>query len=176
MVHANSTPTAAEVMHRTLISVGPGASALEARRACRSEHTAHVLVMEGDDLVGTLCTCDLWTAHPQDRISWLMSNHVITVDPVTSVEAIAKLMRHTGVGFLPVAEKGIVRGVVTRGDLARIGVPLELTGPVCAACGSHHHVRPSIGSAESRLCCECADRSHPPSKIERELVDLGCGD
>jgi CBS domain-containing protein len=167
---------AGEVMSRKLVNVSPGATAFEARHACRSEQTTHVLVMESKDLLGALCSCDIRGARPNDRVSWLMSSHVITIDPDVTVEASAKLMRHTGVGFLPVAERGRVVGVVTRGDLKRIGVPLEITGPICTTCGSHHHVRPSIGLYEARLCCECAERSHPPTVIDKLFVDLGVGD
>jgi CBS domain-containing protein len=171
-----ATRGAVDIMSRRLVAASPGSTALEARSLCQAEATTHILVMEACDLVGTLCTCDLFSARPRDRVSWLMSTHVITIDPDTSIESVAKLMRHTGVGFLPVASKGQVLGVVTRGDLKRIGLPLELTGPICSSCGSHHHVRPSIGYVEPRLCCECADRSHPPSRVERFFIDLGVGD
>lgn len=143
------------VMNRRLVRVGAGYFAGDVRRICSDARTSHALVMEGSELLGTLCACDLWDAAPEDRVSTIMSRHIISVVPVLTVAAVAKLMRSTGVGFLPVVERGVVLGVVTRGDLSRAGLPLERTGPVCSRCGAHHHVRPSVGPARDRFCRAC---------------------
>jgi signal-transduction protein with cAMP-binding, CBS, and nucleotidyltransferase domain len=176
MITDHHGTTIAHSMTRRVIALSPGATAFEARWTGEHERMNHLLVMEGLDLVGIVCSCDLLSARPSDRISWLMSRRVITAEDHRSVESIATLMRHTGVGCVPIVRNGRVFGVVTRGDLYRAGVPFELTGPVCSSCGSHHHVRPSIGLSELKLCSDCSDRAHPPAKLERDLIDLGVGD
>jgi CBS domain-containing protein len=164
-------------MSRGLVSVRPGTSAFDAKALLRTKGIHHAPVVECGDLLGMVCTCDLWNAHPYDRLYWLMSRRVITVRVTASVIAAAKIMLETGVGCLPVIDESRICGVITREDLVRAGIPFERSGGVCAMCGSHRHVPPRRSRTTLSLCRECMDRSAPPASEEEDLyLDLGVAD
>jgi CBS domain-containing protein len=164
----------AEVMQRDLIAIGPGATALDAKRIMRTNGISHLLVRLPHDVMGILCTCDLRLVEPASKASSIASTRLITIDLRASLRAAANLMRTTSVGCLPVVNKDRLVGVLTRGDLHRCGFPTTATGPLCATCGSHHHVRKGSShriAADARFCLECADRMTLP--VNDPHFDLG---
>ena len=112
----------AEAMNRSIVSVAPEAPASEAVALVRRTGAEHVLVMEGENLVGILCACDLRGAAPGDPVCDRMTVPVLTVRPDAAVEDAAATMCDCGVGCLPVACGGLVLGTVSEDDIVHAGV------------------------------------------------------
>lgn len=62
----------------------------------------------------------LYRALRASKVSDVMTSHVHGVAPTDSVEAVAAAMIEHDVNRLPVVEKGMVVGIITRADLARV--------------------------------------------------------
>jgi CBS domain-containing protein len=101
----------------------------------------HLLVMDSGRVVGVLCVCKLWEAQPDDLLATHMTPHVISIGSRMSIREAAWVMQRFEIGCLPVMANRCLAGVITRGDLARAGIHVLETGPVCASCGDHRHVR-----------------------------------
>jgi hypothetical protein len=105
-----------------------------------------------------------------------MSRRVISIEARAPSWVAVKIMAQTGVGCLPVTESGRVIAMIDRDRLAEAGVPLEATGALCAACGSHRHV-PLRGVAALRLCVECLERASPAQlDDDASPFEIGTGD
>ena len=52
-------------------------------------------------------------------VSDVMSRHVVTVDPESSIERAARLMVNRNINRLPVVEEKKLIGIVARGDLVK---------------------------------------------------------
>jgi CBS domain-containing protein len=140
------------------VAAAPGLEALGVRNLLDRRDTQHAMVFERGDLIGVLCACDLALASPRTRIFEVMSRRVITIESCATVWMAAKIMAQTGVGCLPVSEGGRIVGMIDRDRLLDAGVPLESSGPICGACGSHRHV-PFRALNRPRLCVDCYDRA-----------------
>jgi acetoin utilization protein AcuB len=121
-----------EAMSRSFSTVSPDASMRDASEVARRSGAEHLLVLDGDVLVGILCTCDLEAAAPEDVVSECMTLPVMTVRPDARAEDAAVTMRDADVGCLPVAVGGLLLGTLCGDDLRRAGVEAR-------ACGCHHH-------------------------------------
>jgi hypothetical protein len=65
-------------------------------------------------------------------------------------------MNALNVGCLPVVHNGLLIGMITRGDLRRVGIAeADLSAHHCAACGSARGVRPDPKVPELELCLDC---------------------
>lgn len=140
------------------VAASPGQEAHGVRALLVRRDADHALVFSKGDLVGVLCSCDLAFATPRSLIFELMSRRVITVEAKESVWAAARIMSQSGVGCLPVTEGGQVVGMIDREQLLEAGIPLESSGPICGACGTHRHV-PFRTGGRSRICVDCYDRA-----------------
>ncbi len=121
-----------EAMTRSFATVPPDASIRDASAVARRSGAQHLLVLDGDVLVGILCTCDLRAAGPDDAVCECMTLPVMTVRPDAPVEEAAVTMREADVGCLPVAVGGLLLGTVCGEDLRRAGVAAR-------SCGCRHH-------------------------------------
>lgn len=157
------------IMRRRPPSVRPANRVRDALALAREHEVEHILVVESDNVVGIVCTCDLSRARPDTAVSACMKASVVTVDGVTTLREAGDLMRSRRVGCLPVTAGRLLMGIVTRSDLKRAGVPDDLCGAVCASCGSRHHLGASAGGASPFCidCLECAEVGEP---------ELGMGD
>ncbi len=109
-----------QAMSRDVVTVAADAEMREARRLAQSTGAQHLLVVDGAELVGILCTCDLGRAPARAPVSDHMAVPVLTVSPETLVEDAAETMRECDVGCLPVLRGGLIVGAVSRerlGDL-----------------------------------------------------------
>ena len=59
-------------------------------------------------------------------VSDVMSRHVVTVDPESSIERAARLMVNRNINRLPVVENKKLLGIVARGDLVKALANIEL--------------------------------------------------
>lgn len=123
-----------EAMNRTIVAVPPEASASEAADVARSAHAEHLVVLDGGNLVGILCTCDLAGAAPDDLVAERMSLPVLTIRPDATLEDAALTMGECEVGCLPVACGGLLLGTLSEDELERAGVHSR-----------HHHARSHRG-------------------------------
>jgi len=95
----------------------------------------HLLVVEGEELVGILSDKDLFRAlspylespgeNQRDRdtlsrrVHQVMTREVITISADASLELAANLMLDRGISCLPVLEDGKLQGVITWRDLLK---------------------------------------------------------
>lgn len=144
---------------RALVSVPATMSCSDADDRALAAHVRHLLVVDGGGaLVGVMCRCDLHPApHAGTRVVDRMSPDMITATPDTTLGEAAAAMQRFGIGCLPVVDGAVPVGVLTRGDLLRIGVPASLVGgDDCTACGSRHGVRADPHSG-LQLCLSCLE-------------------
>ena len=95
----------------------------------------HLLVMEGEELVGILSDKDLYKAlspylespgeNQRDRdtlsrrVHQVMSRDLVTISAEAALEEAASLMLEKGISCLPVLEAGKLQGIITWRDLLK---------------------------------------------------------
>lgn len=129
--------------------------------ALASRHGVHHLpVLSEGKLVGIVSRSDF---HPRPSngalVGALMKPDVLAVRrDATLAEAVAALSTFK-VGCLPVVTDGWwLAGILTRGDLLRVGVPAELLAlRRCASCGDHHGLGPRAWPGERVRCSACVE-------------------
>lgn len=116
-----------DVMSTQVKSVTARLPADEAWRWMRAERIHHLVVLDGKAIAGVISDRD--AGGPQGAavraghdVGELMTRHVVTVTPDTTVKRVANLMRGRSIGCAVVTERGRVAGIVTTSDL------LELLG------------------------------------------------
>jgi len=150
------------------VGVSPGATVEEAERVLADIEAHHLLVTTGAELHGLLCSCDLIAGAPASAVSDVMTLDPIVIDSRASLQLAVAAMDHYGVNCLPCLHED-VWGVVTRGDLVRLGLTKYAT---CVACGTHHHVR-VLAAAETGWCRDCYDPRFSRDSIAPMYRDLG---
>lgn len=123
-----------EAMNRLLVAVPPEATAAVAAEVARAARSEHLVVLDGGNLVGVLCTCDLDGADADELVAERMSLPVLTIRPDATLEDAADTMCECGVGCLPVACGGLLLGMLSEDELERAGVH-----PHHAVHHHHHH-------------------------------------
>ena len=125
-----------DVMTRTLVTVPPETSVLDAQVRLTREGIRHLLVTdEGGELLGIVTDRDIRLNLPSPATSlsvWemkdllsrltvgeIMTKAVVTVGPRREVSEAAVLMLEHKIGALPVLEDGRPAGIVTETDLLR---------------------------------------------------------
>jgi acetoin utilization protein AcuB len=124
-----------ELMTGAIIAVGPDTPMLDARHLMVKERIRHLLVTEGDRLVGIVTDRDIRLNLPSQATSlsvWevnhlltklmvgkVMTSSVITVGPDREARDAAQLMLDHKIGALPVVDGGRTIGIVTETDMLR---------------------------------------------------------
>lgn len=125
-----------DVMTRTLVTVPPETSVLDAQVRLTRQGIRHLLVTdEGGELLGIVTDRDIRLNLPSPATSlsvWemkdllsrltvgeIMTKAVVTVGPRREVSEAAVLMLEHKIGALPVLEDGRPAGIVTETDLLR---------------------------------------------------------
>lgn len=142
---------------------------LSARRA----NVRHLLVTFHHELIGLVCRCDLARDNgTNDLVIDRMHAPLHVISPhATLLEAAARLTVH-GVGILPVVEDNLLVGVITRGDLRRVGMPeVFLPTAHCQSCGSHSGVS-RLGDHGPDLCLKCLARQRLESNVQTPGPEL----
>jgi acetoin utilization protein AcuB len=116
-----------DLMETEVDRIRPDRSADEAWNQMQLRRIHHLVVMDGSELVGVISDRDLGGRRGQalrrDRtVRDLMTPHVVSAAPTTTVREAANLMRGRTIGCLPVFDKVRLVGIVTTTDL------LELIG------------------------------------------------
>ncbi|KRG46633.1 histidine kinase [Stenotrophomonas panacihumi] len=109
-----------------VFAVGSDAAVIDAIRLMADKSVGAVLVMQGQRLVGIVSERDYARkvvlrdrASATTRVSEIMTAEVVTVDPGDSVEHCMQVMTERRFRHLPVVEGGVVKGVVSIGDLVK---------------------------------------------------------
>lgn len=111
-------------MSRAPVSVSPETSVAEVAGLMRNRAIRHVVVMEGEQLVGIVSDRDVRgllvegvpTLSPSSPVATVMSEPPIAVAPETSLpEAVRTMLEHK-IGALPVVDGGRAVGILTRAD------------------------------------------------------------
>jgi len=154
----------AEIMkRRPLVTIDPRANVAEATALIRASGVSHLLVTDHGALLGVVCRCDLDEASDLEAVASRMTHHPLCLEPSSSPDEAAALMRVEDVSLLPVVDRGEVVGVVGRGDLRAHGFEVDQLEEqaVCAACGSRQHVRAHGPLHPVGFCLDCLHSSRP---------------
>lgn len=114
-----SVLTVRDIMRRDAPLATRGETANAAWERLRALKAEHLVVVENDEVVGTVAAHDLsGPAGGSHRrmartVGDLMRADVVVATPATTVTRAAALMRKRSVGCLPVVERGTVVGMVT---------------------------------------------------------------
>jgi acetoin utilization protein AcuB len=108
---------------RALVTVGPEARAGSVARLAELEGVHRILVLERGRLIGVVCGCDLDAADPDEPVCDVMASEVFAIDQGASLGEAAAAMSALDIGCLPVLRGSWLAGILTRGDLERLGLP-----------------------------------------------------
>jgi CBS domain-containing protein len=133
---------AADVMSAPVHVIAPTDTVAHARRLMVRYHISRFPVLEGDALIGILTKKDLayrlrqsepaWRRRPIDRIpvSVIAVFDPITAKPETGIREIAEIFVTNSISSVPVVERGMVVGIVTKSDLMKSALVKGLSCPV----------------------------------------------
>ena len=160
------------IMTIPLVAVAADTGVVEAADLAEYEGVHHLLVMDGEDLVGVVCEYDLILAGPAAVVHDCMSAPPYCIDAAATLADAAQVMQDRAIGCLPVVAGGFVLGIVTRGDLRRAGLSAaEVAGPTCASCGRDDHVRLDPRTEGAAFCLDCREDAYPSVSDD----DVGTG-
>jgi signal-transduction protein with cAMP-binding, CBS, and nucleotidyltransferase domain len=152
-----------------VIAVSPDTPCVEAEARAQANGMRHLLVTDGDQLLGILCRCDFYPEPmPEEPVQERMTNAVYALSVDSTITEAALAMARFGIGIMPVVDGGRVVGVVTRGDLRRAGVPEGVLGArACVDCGSLHGVREDsyFGIDHCLNCLDVLDALYDPKNL-----------
>lgn len=110
---------AGEIMSRPLLAMDGGCRVDEAIRFAREHGIEHVLVAEGEDVVGVVALDSLRAAPSADEIRSHAGCLVEMVPVSASLHEVAERLQLSREGCVPVVAGGLLLGIVTRTDLAQ---------------------------------------------------------
>jgi CBS domain-containing protein len=124
-------------MSRAPLSVAPEASVARVAGLMRTEAIRHVLVMEGEQLVGVVSDRDVRgllvdgepTLSPSAPVATVMSEPPVAVDPETPLTEAVRMMLEHKIGALPVLAGGRPVGILTRADALEALLSVIAGGP-----------------------------------------------
>lgn len=152
--------------------VAPSVRVSDAARRARAIGVKHLLVCTDDTLVGVVCRCRLVPPIlAGETVADRMSERLWTISDTDHLSDAAAIMLEHEVGFLPVVRRGVVLGVISRGDLLRAGIEGELAADHrCPACGGEHGVRPHPTIEGVEFCIDCLDKE----LIDADFEEISC--
>jgi acetoin utilization protein AcuB len=112
-----------EIMRTRTETASPRESASVALERMRRSRIRHLIVAEGQRIVGVLSDRDLagpGSLRRVETVEDVMSRPALTVSPDTTVREAANLLRGRTIGCLPVVEEGRIAGIVTTTDLLEL--------------------------------------------------------
>jgi CBS domain-containing protein len=122
---------AVERMTVRVFCVAPEEPIHRAWRLMRDKQIHHLVVSRQDELLGILSDRDIlagitWEAAGpkgiQSEVRHIMTPHIATVAPQTTLTDVAKEMVKRRIGALPVRDGGRLVGIITESDLLRMFV------------------------------------------------------
>jgi len=122
-----------EIMRTKVETIAPRESAGAALERMRRTRIRHLVVQDGEKIVGVVSDRDIAPASQrrQQTVEDVMSSPAMTCSPDTTLRQAANLLRGRTVGCLPVVADGRIAGIVTTTDLLDlIGGGVEVERPV----------------------------------------------
>jgi Mg/Co/Ni transporter MgtE len=108
-----ANPTVADVASTLVVKVPGWFTAGAALRVARLKGADHLLVVDRQQLIGSISADTLAAASPQVPLERLMTRTGATVTPETPLRDAHRLMARAGVGCLPVVSGALLLGVVS---------------------------------------------------------------
>ena len=114
-----------DVMTAAVETIQPEVPAEQAWQRMRLRGIHHLVVVDGRRVIGLLSDRDAGSARGRNirqnrTVGELMTRHVVTAEPATTVRQAANLMTGRTIGCLPVVERNRLVGIVTASDLLRL--------------------------------------------------------
>lgn len=106
-----------DVMSKNVVSVPKETGVAVARERLRTEEIDHLVVVDGERVVGVVAGEDVLRTDDNRPLSDVMSRTVVTIGPEATLRRAAGVMRGRAVGCLPVVSDGRLVGIVTTSDL-----------------------------------------------------------
>jgi len=112
----------ASIMSREVRVIAPDAPAERAWQFMQEEHIRHLVVVDGENVVGVLSDRDLGGAHGAEARAGklardLMTPHAIVIGADTEVRDVAKILRDLTIDCFPVVDGHQLVGIITTTDL-----------------------------------------------------------
>lgn len=110
-----------------LVSVEVTDTLLEAAQKMAYNHVGALAVLDEGALVGVISEADLVAAIAEDAtlartpVDEYMTEDAVTVSPGDDEGIAARRMVEHGIGHLPVTERGMTIGMLSKGDLLSVG-------------------------------------------------------
>jgi acetoin utilization protein AcuB len=122
-----------EIMSTRVETISPRESAQAALGRMRRARIRHLVVVDGQRIVGVLSERDiaaLGSLRQVETVEDVMSGPAVTCSPSTTLRQAANLLRGRTIGCLPLVEEGKTVGIVTTTDLLDlIGAGIERPVP-----------------------------------------------
>ncbi len=126
-------------MKPALLIVKPSDTAAHARELMETHRVNQLPVVRNGQLLGIVTDRDLRDAFPsvfdhrktaasapgQIKVESVMTSNVLTLAPSDSMAAAARLMRRERIGAVPVVDRGLCVGIVSRSDVLDAFVALS---------------------------------------------------
>ncbi|MFE2048713.1 CBS domain-containing protein [Streptomyces sp. NPDC059459] len=129
-----------DVMTPGVAAVRPDSSLVEAAQLMRTQNLGHVVVADGQDVVGVLTDRDITVRAVAEgldpmavAVRTVCTRDPLTVSPGEKAAHAPALMREHAVRRLPVVENGLPVGTVTLGDLAEARAPASALADISRA-------------------------------------------
>ena len=125
--------TVKDLMTQNIISILPETSVVEATRIMSTRDISSILIKTGDDYVGIFTDRDVMRKvvasglDPNDTVvREIMSFPLITISEDAGIEEAAEKMRDRKIRRLVVINEGVVVGIISESDIARVEPELHL--------------------------------------------------
>ena len=119
-------------MNKALVIIKPNTSVIKAQILLQEKHISHLPVMEKEKLLGIITERDIKRLLVPSET--LLVKNIMTHDPVTvpwdyTIGEAAEILLEHDISAIPVIDpNGRVVGIITKGDLFRVLVPLTGVG------------------------------------------------
>jgi CBS-domain-containing membrane protein len=143
----------ADVMSVFPATIGAHAPARHALATVMLHGVHHVLVMDGREIVGVVCRCELEAARPREPVARCTRARPVSIGMGESLSEAARRLLATRAGCLAVVDDaGALCGTLTRRDLRHARVMPDLQR--CAECGAERPLRASCPDRPG-VCARC---------------------
>lgn len=120
-----------DIMNTNIKTISLDESIVVANDIMWRQRIHHLVVKQGDQVVGVISDTDLGGAEATDipddqKVSDRMHSQLITAEPTTTLKRAAAIFQERKIHCLPVMDKGNLVGMVTSADLEELekrGVP-----------------------------------------------------
>lgn len=166
---ANSPGTVGSLMSSPVRTLAPETTAIDALRVAEAEGVHHFPILDGERLVGMVCTCDLEDVLLNAPVRTAIRRSIVLLDVNSHWKDAVERMGSELVGSVLVTDEGRAVGILTREDLGRAGIDAtDAQDFHCDSCGAMSHLKRE--GTKGVLCLDCRSRSEPESFFDETGV------